>query len=61
MRDDVCVPPLPFLVREVEADYEAARVGVAVCVGDAGEAGGGGEASEERGAWGCEVRCAGER
>lgn len=26
-----------------------------------GEAGGGGEAGEERSAWGCEVRCAGER
>ena len=29
--------------------------------GTYGEAGGGGETGEERSAWGCEVRCAGER
>ena len=57
--DDVGV--FVFVGGEQEAEGEAAGVGVGVCVGDGGEAGGGGEAGEERSAWGCEVRCAGER
>ena len=45
MGDDVGVLATTFcVVREVEPDRDAARVGAGVCVGDLGQAGGGGEA-----------------
>jgi hypothetical protein len=57
VRDDVGVMASTIFLGEMEADSDAAGVGLRITVGDVGEAGRAGEAQSEGGARGVEMWC----